>query len=336
VASAATDVTDSGGRRGVTCVGAGKDGNCSSSGPATAGQVQSAATISGSSVGRAQRGIFSTPLSTGRVLWTVWAHRSWLSPSECATLERGVIDHDNTFGYPGTSPGYPRTAPRRASSGHRNSTRRTACYDAGKSRYEPSIKLPGRGGGITSARQKFITPMIAEGKSVVGPGRRCRVRPVELTPRRGLTCRPPAGATLKIDSATDSDRRPPGVVAHCDARPRARWRASWWCTISLPPGIRRPWIDRLFTGTLPRGAPFFRELRRALSAMRCCGADGRSCVRCPSGSAPGMPGVTYAALTAMISRRAGTGSTERHALPEGQYNSSGRGRRCSQRSFAVR
>jgi len=74
-------------------------------------------------------------------------------------------------------------------------------------------------------------------------------------------------APLKIDSATGLLTGVRQVLSpHCDARPAGTVAELLVVHgISLPPGeFGGPWIDRLFTGTLPPEAhPFFRELAGA-------------------------------------------------------------------------
>ena len=73
-----------------------------------------------------------------------------------------------------------------------------------------------------------------------------------------------ASAPLKIDSATGLLIGARQVLSpHCDARPAGMAPELLVVHgISLPPGeFGGPWIDRLFTGTLPAEAhPFFREI----------------------------------------------------------------------------
>jgi N-acetyl-anhydromuramoyl-L-alanine amidase len=86
-------------------------------------------------------------------------------------------------------------------------------------------------------------------------------------------------APLKIDSATGLLTGARQVLSpHCDARP-AGMVAELLVVhgISLPPGeFGGPWIDRLFTGTLPPEAhPYFRELAATrLSAHALVRRDG--------------------------------------------------------------
>ena len=72
---------------------------------------------------------------------------------------------------------------------------------------------------------------------------------------------------MKIDSATGLLTGARQVLSpHCDARPAGMAPELLVVHgISLPPGeFGGPWIDRLFTGTLPPEAhPFFRELAAA-------------------------------------------------------------------------
>jgi len=89
----------------------------------------------------------------------------------------------------------------------------------------------------------------------------------------------PAGAPLKIDSATGLLTGVRQVLSpHCDARPAGTVAELLVVHgISLPPGeFGGPWIDRLFTGTLPPEAhPFFRELAATrLSAHALVRRDG--------------------------------------------------------------
>jgi AmpD protein len=89
----------------------------------------------------------------------------------------------------------------------------------------------------------------------------------------------PAGTPLKIDSATGLLTGVRQVLSpHCDARPAGTVAELLVVHgISLPPGeFGGPWIDRLFTGTLPPEAhPFFRELAAArLSAHALVRRDG--------------------------------------------------------------
>ena len=84
---------------------------------------------------------------------------------------------------------------------------------------------------------------------------------------------------LKIDSATGLLRGARQVLSpHCDARPAGAVAELLVVHgISLPPGeFGGPWIDRLFTGTLPPEAhPYFRELAAArLSAHALVRRDG--------------------------------------------------------------
>jgi AmpD protein len=86
-------------------------------------------------------------------------------------------------------------------------------------------------------------------------------------------------APLKIDSATGLLTGVRQVLSpHCDARPAGTVAELLVVHgISLPPGeFGGPWIDRLFTGTLPPEAhPFFRELAAArLSAHALVRRDG--------------------------------------------------------------
>jgi AmpD protein len=73
-----------------------------------------------------------------------------------------------------------------------------------------------------------------------------------------------ASAPLKIDSATGLLTGARQVLSpHCDARPAGMAPELLVVHgISLPPGeFGGPWIDRLFTGTLPAEAhPYFREI----------------------------------------------------------------------------
>jgi AmpD protein len=73
-----------------------------------------------------------------------------------------------------------------------------------------------------------------------------------------------ASAPLKIDSATGLLTGARQVLSpHCDARPAGLAPELLVVHgISLPPGeFGGPWIDRLFTGTLPAEAhPYFREI----------------------------------------------------------------------------
>ena len=89
----------------------------------------------------------------------------------------------------------------------------------------------------------------------------------------------PASAPLKIDSATGLLAGARQVLSpHCDARPAGTVAELLVVHgISLPPGeFGGPWIDRLFTGTLPPEAhPYFRELAAArLSAHALVRRDG--------------------------------------------------------------
>jgi len=89
----------------------------------------------------------------------------------------------------------------------------------------------------------------------------------------------PASAPLKIDSATGLLTGARQVLSpHCDARPAGTVAELLVVHgISLPPGeFGGPWIDRLFTGTLPPEAhPYFRELAAArLSAHALVRRDG--------------------------------------------------------------
>jgi N-acetyl-anhydromuramoyl-L-alanine amidase len=74
----------------------------------------------------------------------------------------------------------------------------------------------------------------------------------------------PATAPLKIDAATGLLAGARQVLSpHCDARPAGAVPELLVVHgISLPPGeFGGPWIDRLFTGTLPPEAhPYFREI----------------------------------------------------------------------------
>jgi AmpD protein len=89
----------------------------------------------------------------------------------------------------------------------------------------------------------------------------------------------PASAPLKIDSATGLLIDARQVLSpHCDARPAGTVAELLVVHgISLPPGeFGGPWIDRLFTGTLPPEAhPYFRELAATrLSAHALVRRDG--------------------------------------------------------------
>jgi len=89
----------------------------------------------------------------------------------------------------------------------------------------------------------------------------------------------PASAPLKIDSATGLLSGARQVLSpHCDARPAGTVAELLVVHgISLPPGeFGGPWIDRLFTGTLPPEAhPYFRELAATrLSAHALVRRDG--------------------------------------------------------------
>ncbi len=89
----------------------------------------------------------------------------------------------------------------------------------------------------------------------------------------------PASARLKIDSATGLLSGARQVLSpHCDARPAGTVAELLVVHgISLPPGeFGGPWIDRLFTGTLPPEAhPYFRELAATrLSAHALVRRDG--------------------------------------------------------------
>ena len=89
----------------------------------------------------------------------------------------------------------------------------------------------------------------------------------------------PASAPLKIDSATGLLTGARQVLSpHCDARPAGTVAELLVVHgISLPPGeFGGPWIDRLFTGTLPPEAhPYFRELAATrLSAHALVRRDG--------------------------------------------------------------
>jgi len=86
-------------------------------------------------------------------------------------------------------------------------------------------------------------------------------------------------APLKIDSATGLLSGARQVLSpHCDARPVGTVAELLVVHgISLPPGeFGGPWIDRLFTGTLPPEAhPYFRELAATrLSAHALVRRDG--------------------------------------------------------------
>lgn len=86
-------------------------------------------------------------------------------------------------------------------------------------------------------------------------------------------------APLKIDSATGLLTGARQVLSpHCDARPAGTVAELLVVHgISLPPGeFGGPWIDRLFTGTLPPEAhPYFRELAATrLSAHALVRRDG--------------------------------------------------------------
>ncbi len=86
-------------------------------------------------------------------------------------------------------------------------------------------------------------------------------------------------APLKIDSATGLLSGARQVLSpHCDARPAGTVAELLVVHgISLPPGeFGGPWIDRLFTGTLPPEAhPYFRELAATrLSAHALVRRDG--------------------------------------------------------------
>ena len=89
----------------------------------------------------------------------------------------------------------------------------------------------------------------------------------------------PASAPLKIDPATGLLSGVRQVLSpHCDARPAGTVAELLVVHgISLPPGeFGGPWIDRLFTGTLPPEAhPYFRELAATrLSAHALVRRDG--------------------------------------------------------------
>lgn len=89
----------------------------------------------------------------------------------------------------------------------------------------------------------------------------------------------PAGAALTIEASTGLIAGARQVLSpHCDARPAgASPELIVVHGISLPPGeFGGPWIDRLFTGTLPAQAhPYFRDLAAArLSAHVLIRRDG--------------------------------------------------------------
>ncbi len=98
---------------------------------------------------------------------------------------------------------------------------------------------------------------------------------------------------LRIDAATGLLAGVRQVLSpHFDARPPGALPELLVVHgISLPPGeFGGPWIDRLFTGTLPADAhPSFARARRACvyRRTRSSGVTARSCSTCRSGSAPG-------------------------------------------------
>jgi AmpD protein len=107
----------------------------------------------------------------------------------------------------------------------------------------------------------------------------------------------PAGAPLTIDSATGLLTGVRQVLSpHCDARPAGTVAELLVVHgISLPPGeFGGPWIDRLFTGTLPPEAhPFFRELAAArLSAHALVRRDGAIVQYVPFGERAGHAGAS--------------------------------------------
>jgi len=80
----------------------------------------------------------------------------------------------------------------------------------------------------------------------------------------------PSTAPLKIDAATGLLAGARQVLSpHCDARPAGALPELLVVHgISLPPGeFGGPWIDRLFTGTLPPDAhPYFKEIEGLIAS----------------------------------------------------------------------
>ena len=80
----------------------------------------------------------------------------------------------------------------------------------------------------------------------------------------------PSTAPLKIDTATGLLAGARQVLSpHCDARPAGALPELLVVHgISLPPGeFGGPWIDRLFTGTLPPDAhPYFKEIEGLIAS----------------------------------------------------------------------
>ncbi len=107
----------------------------------------------------------------------------------------------------------------------------------------------------------------------------------------------PAGVPLTIDASTGLLAGARQVLSpHCDARPAgAAPELIVVHGISLPPGeFGGPWIDRLFTGTLPPDAhPYFRDLAAArLSAHALIRRDGEIVQYVPFGERAWHAGVS--------------------------------------------
>jgi len=160
---------------------------------------------------------------------------------------------------------------------------------------------------------------------------------VELTPRRGLHADRPGRCTLKIDSPRDLT----GSARCCRRtamRPRARCRVLW-CTHQPAAGeFGGPWIDRLFTGTLPERHPFFRELAaRAFRACAWCGAMARSCATCLRGARLAMPARHNTRPLHLNDFSVGWNWKVTDETPHrGEYQQLGRWGEVAPRSFAVR
>jgi AmpD protein len=106
-----------------------------------------------------------------------------------------------------------------------------------------------------------------------------------------------ASAPLKIDSATGLLTGARQVLSpHCDARPAGMAPELLVVHgISLPPGeFGGPWIDRLFTGTLPAEAhPYFREIAATrVSAHALIRRDGQIVQYVPFGERAWHAGVS--------------------------------------------